>query len=412
MSSAIAGATNGADVFFLLMGGILVFAMHSGFAFLEVGTVRHKNQVNALVKILVDFAVSTIAYFFVGYGIAYGVHFFVSAAILNGNEGGLFAPQGRDLVKFFFLLTFAAAIPAIISGGIAERARFWPQAIATGLIVGLIYPFFEGIVWHGNFGLQIWLTSTFGAAFHDFAGSVVVHTVGGWLALGAVLMLGRRQGRYTKAGRLVAFPPSSIPWLALGSWLLCIGWFGFNVMSAQSLEAVSGLVALNSLMAMVGGILSALVIGRNDPGFSHNGALAGLVAICAGSDVMHPLGALITGAVAGALFVIMFEWSQSKAKIDDVLGVWALHGLCGLWGGIACGIFGLTSLGGIGGVSFASQLVGSLGGAGFALITGLIVYGTLRQTLGIRLSPEEEHRGADLSIHKVGANPESDIPAR
>lgn len=412
MNSAIAGASNGADVFFILMGGILVFAMHSGFAFLEVGTVRHKNQVNALVKILVDFAISTIAYFFVGYGVAYGVHFFVNAATLNGNEGDLFAPQGRDLVKFFFLLTFAAAIPAIISGGIAERARFWPQAIATAVIVGLIYPFFEGIVWNGNFGIQERLTLAFGFPFHDFAGSIVVHAVGGWLALGAVIMLGRRYGRYAKDGRLMAFPPSSIPWLALGSWLLCIGWFGFNVMSAQSLEAISGLVAMNSLMAMVGGILAALIVGRNDPGFTHNGALAGLVAVCAGSDIMHPLGALVTGGVAGALFVIMFGWSQSKAKIDDVLGVWALHGLCGLWGGLACGIFGLTSLGGIGGVSFASQLIGSLGGAVFALAAGFAVYGTLARTVGIRLSQEEEHRGADLSIHKIGANPESDIPAR
>ena len=418
MSSAIANAANGANIFFILMGAILVFAMHSGFAFLEVGTVRHKNQVNALVKILVDFAISTIAYFFVGYGIAYGVHFFVSAAVLNGNtlvnahEPALFAPQGRDLVKFFFLLTFAAAIPAIISGGIAERARFWPQAIATAIIVGLIYPFFEGIVWNGNFGFQYWLADTFGASFHDFAGSVVVHTVGGWLALGAVIMLGRRHGRYTKAGKLVAFPPSSIPWLALGSWFLCIGWFGFNVMSAQSLDAISGLVAINSLMAMVGGVLSALVIGRNDPGFTHNGALAGLVAVCAGSNVMHPIGALITGVIAGALFVSMFGWCQSKAKIDDVLGVWALHGLCGLWGGIACGIFGLASLGGIGGVAFMSQLIGSFSGAIFALVAGFAVYGVLARTIGIRLSLEEEYRGADLSIHKISANPEGDIPAR
>ena len=412
MGSAIAGTANGADVFFILTGAILVFAMHSGFAFLEVGTVRHKNQVNALVKILVDFAVSTIAYFFVGYGVAYGVHFFVSAPVLNGNEGGLFAPQGRDLVKFFFLLTFAAAIPAIISGGIAERARFWPQAMATAILIGLVYPFFEGLVWNGNWGFQDWLALTFGAAFHDFAGSVVVHAVGGWIALGAIIMLGRRQGRYTKAGKLNAFPPSSIPWLALGSWFLCIGWFGFNVMSAQSLATVSGLVAVNSLMAMVGGILAALVIGRNDPGFTHNGALAGLVAICAGSDLMHPIGALVTGGVAGALFVVMFEWSQSKARLDDVLGVWALHGLCGLWGGIACGIFGLVSLGGIGGVSFMSQFVGSLTGAAFALLAGFAVYGFLARSIGIRLSPEDEHRGADLAIHKIGANPEADIPAR
>ncbi|MAM95936.1 ammonium transporter [Parvibaculum sp.] len=405
----------GADVFFLLMGAILVFAMHSGFAFLEVGTVRHKNQVNALVKILADFAVSTIAYFFVGYAVAYGVGFFFSAAVLNGDAaaaGASFAPQGASLVKFFFLLTFAAAIPAIISGGIAERARFWPQAMATAIIVGLVYPFFEGLVWNGNFGLQDSLENAFGAPFHDFAGSIVVHAVGGWLALGAVVMLGQRRGRYTRDGNLVGFPPSSIPWLALGSWLLCVGWFGFNVMSAQSLESVSGLVALNSLLAMVGGILMSLVVGRNDPGFIHNGALAGLVAVCAGSDVMHPLGSLVVGGIAGALFVVMFEACQRRFKIDDVLGVWPLHGLCGLWGGIAAGIFGLTELGGLGGVSFLSQLAGSLGGALYAGLAGLALYAILKATIGIRLSQEEEHRGADLSIHRIGANPEADIPPR
>lgn len=410
IESASAGMGAGGDVFFILVGAILVFAMHSGFAFLEVGTVRHKNQVNALVKILADFAISTIAYFFVGYAVAYGVDFLVSAAELNGaTKGSAYGPQGLSLVKFFFLLTFAAAIPAIISGGIAERARFWPQAMATAIIVGLVYPFFEGLVWNGNFGVQAFLEETFGAPFHDFAGSIVVHAVGGWLALGAVIMLGRRNGRYTKEGKLVGFPPSSIPWLALGSWLLCIGWFGFNVMSAQSLESVSGLVAMNSLLAMAGGILASLVVGRNDPGFIHNGALAGLVAVCAGSDIMHPLGSFVVGGVAGALFVVMFEASQRRFRIDDVLGVWPLHGLCGLWGGIAAGIFGLTELGGLGGVTFLSQLAGSLAGAAYAGLAGFALYGLLKALVGIRLSAEEEHRGADLSIHHIGANPESEM---
>lgn len=412
-ASASSGA--GADVFFILMGAILVFAMHSGFAFLEVGTVRHKNQVNALVKILADFAVSTVAYFLVGYMVAYGVTFFVNAAVLSGAEameGTDFAPQGLTLVKFFFLLTFAAAIPAIISGGIAERSRFWPQAMATAIIVGLVYPFFEGLVWNGNFGFQTWLEESFGAPFNDFAGSIVVHAVGGWLAFGAVILLGRRNGRYTKEGKLVGFPPSSIPWLALGSWLLCVGWFGFNVMSAQSLEGVSGLVAINSLLAMAGGILASLAAGRNDPGFIHNGALAGLVAVCAGSNVMHPAGSFVVGAVAGVLFVVMFEASQRRFKIDDVLGVWPLHGLCGLWGGIAAGIFGLAELGGLGGVSFMSQLIGSLAGALYAGFAGFAVYGLLKVSVGIRLGQEEEHRGADLSIHRIGANPEADIPPR
>ena len=389
----------GSDVLFVLLGAIMVLAMHAGFAFLELGTVRKKNQVNALVKILTDFSMSTIAYFFIGYGIAYGVDFMASA-------GQLAEKNGYDLVKFFFLLTFAAAIPAIVSGGIAERAKFNPQLAATFLLVGFIYPFFEGMVWNGNLGFQDWLEASFGARLHDFAGSVVVHAVGGWIGLAAVIMLGARHGRYRKEGGIAAHPPSSIPFLALGAWILTVGWFGFNVMSAQAIEAVSGLVAVNSLMAMVGGTLAALFAGRNDPGFIHNGPLAGLVAVCAGSDLMHPLGALVTGAVAGALFVVMFTITQNRWKIDDVLGVWPLHGLCGAWGGIAAGIFGLKALGGIGGVTFMAQLVGTLAGIAVALIGGFIVYGVLKATVGIRLDQEHEFQGADLSIHKISATPE------
>ena len=392
----------GSDVFFLVMGAVLVLAMHAGFAFLEAGTVRKKNQVNALMKILTDFSVSTVAYFFVGYAVAYGINFLSGAPALS-------AKSGLELVKFFFLLTFAAAVPAIISGGIAERARFWPQLVASALIVAVVYPFYEGIVWGERFHVQALFESSFGAKFHDFAGSVVVHAMGGWIALGAVLLLGARKGRYSKEGRVIAIPPSSIPFLALGSWILVVGWFGFNVMSAQGLDKVSGLVAINSLMALAGGTLAGLIAGRNDPGFAHNGALAGLVAVCAGSDVMHPVGALVTGAVAAVLFVVTFTLAQHRWKIDDVLGVWPLHGLAGTWGGIACGIFGSQTLGGMGGVSLLAQILGTLGGVAIALVGGLAIYGTLKKWVGIRMSEEEEYEGADLSIHKTSANPEEDM---
>jgi Amt family ammonium transporter len=395
LQSAVDNLVHGSNTLFILLGAVMVLAMHAGFAFLEVGTVRHKNQVNALSKIISDFAVSTLAYFFVGYWVAYGVTFLAPAATLT-------VDNGYALVKFFFLLTFAAAIPAIISGGIAERAKFGPQLCATILIVAFVYPFFEGVIWNGNFGFQAWLLATFGASFHDFAGSVVVHAVGGWLALTAVLLLGPRNGRY-REGRLVAFAPSNIPFLALGSWILIVGWFGFNVMSAQTMAAVSGLVAVNSLMAMVGGTVAALVVGRNDPGFLHNGPLAGLVAICAGSDVMHPVGALLTGVIAGGMFVFAFTAVQVKWKIDDVLGVWPLHGLCGVWGGIACGIFGQQAFGGLGGVSLISQLLGTGLGIAVALVGGFAVYGLLKSSIGIRLSQEEEYYGADLSVHKIGS---------
>ena len=392
----------GIDALFILLGAIMVLAMHAGFAFLELGTVRKKNQVNALVKILVDFSISTVVYFAVGYSVAYGTTFFVGADVLAQRNG-------YDLVKFFFLLTFAAAIPAIVSGGIAERARFYPQLIATAVIVGFIYPFYEGIVWNQHFGLQAWLKALTGNEFHDFAGSVVVHAVGGWIALPAVLLLGARSNRYKKDGAISAHPPSSIPFLALGAWVLCVGWFGFNVMSAQTVDKISGLVAVNSLMAMVGGTLAALWLGKNDPGFVHNGPLAGLVAVCAGSDLMHPLGALVVGGVAGALFVAMFTLTQNRWKIDDVLGVWPLHGICGTWGGIAAGVFGLPALGGLGGVNVLAQLIGTLSGVAWAVLTSFLLYGLLKVTMGLRLSQEEEFEGADLSIHKINASPDREV---
>jgi Amt family ammonium transporter len=394
-TNAIATLTSGADTLFLLLGAIMVLAMHAGFAFLELGTVRNKNQVNALVKIITDFGVSTIAYFFIGYYLAYDKTFLSSATTLMSQNG-------LELTRFFFLLTFAAAIPAIVSGGIAERARFYPMLCSSFLIVGLIYPLFEGIAWNGRWGVQEWLTATFGAPFHDFAGSVVVHAVGGWIGLVALTLLGMRRGRI-RGKQIFSFAPSNIPMLALGAWILIVGWFGFNVMSAQKLSGISGLVAVNSLMAMVGGTLVALFLGKNDPGFIHNGPLAGLVAVCAGSDLMHPVGALVVGGVAGAIFIVVFTFLQRRPQIDDVLGVWPLHGLCGAWGGIAAGIFGSQALGGIGGVSFMSQLLGTVMGIVIAVLGALLVYGAMKKFVGLRLSQEDEHEGTDLAIHKISA---------
>ncbi len=396
--------TTSLDVLFILLGAILVLFMHAGFAFLEVGTVQHKNQVNALVKIMTDLGVSTVAYFFIGYGVAYGV--FLGFNLDGQLTQAMTEKSGYELVKFFFLMTFAAAIPAIVSGGIAERARFYPVLLATFLTVAFIYPLFEGMAWNGNFGFQTWLESSYGAPFHDFAGSIVVHAVGGWIALAAILILGARHNRYNAQGKMQhVYPPSSIPFLALGAWILSVGWFGFNVMSAQAVEGIQGLVAMNSLMAMVGGILAATVVGDKDPGFIHNGPLAGLVAICAGSDVVSPLGALVIGLVAGALFVKAFTWTQKTLKVDDVLGVWPLHGLCGVWGAIAVGIFGSTALGGLGGVAMMSQILGTLAGVGVALIGGFIVYWLVNKLMTLRMSDEDQYQGADLSIHKIHANP-------
>ena len=402
-TSLVTGLKSSGDVLFLMLGAVMAFAMHAGFAFLEVGTVRKKNQVNAFVKILTAWSVSTVVYFLIGFPIAYGISFLKPADELMSKA------QGYDLVHYFFLLCFAACIPAIISGGIAERAKFWPQVIAGAIFAGISYPLFESLIWGQNASfLQSIFKSIGGAEFHDYAGSVVVHSIGGWIALPAVLILGPRMGRYVR-GKSNPIPVSNIPFLALGSWILAVGWFGFNVMSAGNLEKISGLVAVNSLMAMVGGTLAALVAGKNDPGFVHNGALAGLIAVCAGSDIMHPLAAFVVGCVAAVIFVYGFHYEQEKLRIDDVLGVWPLHGIIGSWGGIAAGIFGQKFMGGMGGVSFISQVAGSVAAILFALASGFIVYGLLAKTIGIRLEQEDEFAGADLSIHNIGAYPEDHI---
>ena len=404
MEQDIVSLTSSGDVLFMMLGAVMVFAMHGGFAFLEVGTVRKKNQVNALVKTLVNFSISTIVYFLVGYAIAYGMYFFQPAKMLVGDN------QGYELVHFFFLLTFAAAVPAIISGGIAERAKFWTQALAAAIFVAIVYPLFEGMVWGQITFLgqdDSWLAGiTGGIPFHDYAGSVVVHSMGGWIALAGVYILGPRLGRWDSQGKSRPIPISNVPFLALGSWMLCVGWFGFNVMSAATMSGISGLVAVNSLMAMIGGVLVALWVSKNDPGFIHNGALAGLVAICAGSDKAHPLGALIIGGLAGVILVKGFTWEQEKLKIDDVLGVWPLHGICGSWGGIACGIFGQESLGGMGGVSILGQTIGTVAAIVIALVSGFIVYKILDSLFGIRLEADEEMKGSDLTIHKLESYPE------
>lgn len=390
------------DVLFLLLGAVMIFSMHAGFAFLEVGSVRKQSQVNALNKILFEWAISTVVYFVIGYPVARGFSFWMSADALSQEPGAM--------VKFFLFLGFAACVPAIISGGVAERAKFWTNTLAGAVFVGLAYPMLEACCW-GQFSGKVfgegsWLANLTGGGFHDYAGSVVVHSMGGWLALPAILLMGPRRKRYSYAGDSQPIRVSSIPFLALGSWILCAGWFGFNVMSAGALGNISALVAINSLMAMVGGTLMANVLSKNDVGFTHNGALAGLVAVCAGSDVYHPIGALVVGGVAGAIFVFGFQWVTEKLKIDDVLGVWPLHGLCGSWGGVAAGIFGMTYLGGTGGVSIGSQLIVTGVTLAYAFVVGALVYGVLKMTFGIRLGDHEEMLGSDLAIHHVETCPE------
>ncbi len=399
------------NMFFLIWGGVLVFSMHAGFAFLEAGLVRRKNVVNAFNKILMEWLVAAVGYFVLGYGIAHGIYFaLMSVGAIE--EAGL----QYNLAHYFFMLTFATAAIAIISGGVAERVKLKAHLIAATFVTSLIYPFFEGLVWDSSaiFGNPLgsdsgFLAGLFGSGFHDFAGSVVVHAIGGWLALPAVYILGPRIGRFVN-GEVKEFPIHSVPYVALGSWFLAVGWYGFNVASAGALDNLRlGLVAANSTLAMAGGGLVAALLSRHDPGFLHNGVLAGLVAVCAGSDIYHPLGAFVVGAVAGALFVWGFKFEIERLRLDDVLGVWALHGVCGAWGGIAAGIFGSSALGGAGGVSFLSQLAGTLIAVVYALVAATVLYKAIDITIGLRASEEEEQKGLDLAYHRTDAYPEEAV---
>ena len=409
MLPSLAQLNQSGNILLLVWGAALVFSMHAGFAFLEAGSVRKKNVVNALTKIVMDWSVSTLVYFAIGFPLAYGISFLKPVAELTGTNN-----TGFDFVHFFFLLTFAACIPAIISGGIAERSKFGTQVLAGAIFVGLVYPFYESLIWGrlgvdatgANIGFNLLLQHIGGWGFHDYAGSVVVHAMGGWLALPAIMILGPRLDRYRRNGESVAPPIHSIPYVALGSWFLMVGWFGFNVASAGHLSDISGLVALNSLMAMVGGVVSAALASKNDAVAMYNGALAGLVAVCAGSDRYHPIGAAIVGAIAGIIFVKAFQFINEKWRLDDVLGVWPLHGLGGAWGGIAAGIFGLEIFWGKGGVSFISQLLGTALCVIIALVGGGIVYYALHRIIGFRLTPKEEVLGSDLVVHSSKAYPE------
>lgn len=390
------------NVLFLLLGAVMILSMHAGFAFLEAGSVSRKNQVNAFNKIIFDWSVTTIAYFVIGFPISYGIFLYSNTSILTEQNG-------FQLVRFFFLLGFAAVIPAIISGGIVGRMKFYIQSVIAIILGSLVYPLFESLAWGRNSFIMgspdSYFARLFGAPFHDFAGSAVVHSVGGWIGLAAILVLGPRTGRFS--GKFNT-RPSSIPFLTLGSWILIVGWFGFNVMSSQNIENISGLVAINSLMAMVGGTITGLIFSRNDVGYTHNGALAGLVAICAGSDVVHPFSALLIGGIAGIIFMVMFEL-EAKWKIDDVLGIWPLHGINGTWGGIAAGIFGRKALGGQYDLSFLSQLSGSLLALVYAFAAGFIVYKIADMTVGLRISEHQELVGADLTFHRIDANPEQSL---
>ncbi|UXM85058.1 ammonium transporter [Methanococcus aeolicus] len=387
-------ATSG-DVFYLVVMGVLVFLMQLGFAMLEGGQVRKKNVNNVMMKNYSDWIIGCLSWLFVGSVLATSI---VPADFISW-WGKIFMTSwdsiNIDLANWFFGLVFAATAATIVSGGVAERIKFSAYVLIAVLIVAFVYPFF---VYLGPWGSGM-------IGWADYAGSLIVHGLGGFLALGAIMALGPRIGRFVN-GQAIPLLGHNIPMAVFGSFALAIGWYGFNVGSSLALGDISGLVVATTTLAMAGGGLGGMLASKNDVLFTANGIVAGLVAICAGTDIVSPIAALIIGLLAGIQVPIVYKLIE-KAKLDDVCGVVPVHGTAGILGALLAGIFGMEALGGAGGVSFVDQAIaciftmvyGTGLGFGIAKLAGLL-------TGGLRVKEEEEKLGLDLAEHKLPAYPE------
>lgn len=361
----------GGDLTLLLLAALTLLVMQTGFALREAGNVSQQHQADSVAKTLLVFAVSAIAYVAFGYYISYGFH--LRTPVLAPVAGGK-----HDLIQFLVLVTLATAVPAIVAGSVAQRARFWPQLASTALIAGVIYPLFEQIVWGRRLYAQHVLMSSFGAEFHDFSGAVLVHVMGGWLALVASMLIGQRPSGYGQESDARTRTTLCL----LGSWLLTLAWLATIVLNSYRPQAFAQVVAVNGLSAIIGGALGALAAARGERRAAFTGALAGVIAICAGADVVNAGGALSIGAAAGALVIAGAAMCKHYWRVDDETGVWALHAIAGTWGSLAAAVFAHAALGGRGGMSFMAQLIGVLGGTGLAIVTGFVIYGVLnRMTL-------------------------------
>ncbi|WP_423792190.1 ammonium transporter [Methanocaldococcus indicus] len=395
---ALVHLANASDVFFLVVMGVLVFMMQWGFAMLEGGQVRKKNVNNVMMKNMVDWLIGCVSWLFIG-GILASSGFDISAYIDWWHKilGSNWPNNGLDLASWFFGLVFCATAATIVSGGVAERIKFSAYVIISLIITAFLYPLF---VYLGPWGASI-------VPWHDYAGSLVVHGLGGFLALGAILALGPRIGRFVN-GKPVPILGHNIPMAVFGAFALAIGWYGFNVGSSLALGDISGLVCATTTMAMAGGGIGALIASKNDVLFTANGIVAGLVAICSGTDVVSPIGGLLIGLAAGLQVPIVYRLVE-KAGLDDVCGVVPVHGTAGVVGAILAGIFGMKMFGGAGGVSLIDQIIASIFCIVYGTGLGFILAKIVDMIMGLRVSEEEELKGLDLAEHKMPAYPEEEI---
>ena len=394
-----------ADYVWTLVAAALVFFMQAGFAMVEAGFTRAKNAVNIMMKNLMDFSMGSIAYWAIGFGLMFGVSktgfFGTSGFFLSDFEVG---GDPWVLAFWMFQVVFAATAATIVSGAMAERTKFTGYLVYSVIVSAIIYPIFGSWAWGSLFNGSGWLE---GLGFIDFAGSTVVHSVGGWAALAGAIVLGPRLGKYTKDGRVKPILGHNIPLAALGVFILWLGWFGFNPGSTTAASKDIAMIFVNTNLAAAAGCVLAMIVswmkfGKPEAGMSLNGALAGLVGITAGCANVTPGSAVIIGAVAGILVVFSVLFFD-KIKIDDPVGAVSVHGVNGAWGTLAAGIFN------IGGTSLkiiSVQCIGILACFVWTFATAYILFKVINATMGLRVSEEEELEGLDSTEHGGHAYPD------
>ena len=407
--AAIEGVQNHANYLWTLIAAILVFFMQPGFAMVEAGFTRAKNAVNILMKNLMDFAMGSIMFWAIGFGLMFGA----SAGGWIGTSGFFlseFSPDGDPWVLIFWLFqtVFAATAATIVSGAMAERTKFTAYLIYSAILTALIYPIFGSWAWGGLHNGGGWLENL---GFIDFAGSTVVHSVGGWAALAGAIVLGPRMGKYGKDGSIRPILGHNIPLAALGVFILWMGWFGFNAGSTTTADTSIAMIAVNTNLAAAAGAICAMVtswvkFGKSEISMSLNGALAGLVGITAGCANVSPLSSVFIGAIAGVLVVMAVLFIDQKLKIDDPVGAISVHGVCGAWGTLAAGLF---NMGGTTAAIIGVQLLGIVACFLWTFGVAFAMFKIIEATNGLRVSPEEEMEGLDFTEHGGVAYPDFEV---
>jgi Amt family ammonium transporter len=412
---------NNINTVWTCLAAFMVFFMQAGFALVEMGMTRAKNCINIIMKNLMDFAVGSLLFFFIGFGLMFGAtngFFGTTDFMLSGITG-----DSWDYTFILFQTVFAATAATIVSGAMAERTIFTSYLLYSVFITGIIYPISGSWAWGSLHNGSGWLENLSTGAFIDFAGSTVVHSLGGWLALAGAITIGPRKGKYTQDGRALAIPGHNIPLASLGVFILWLAWFGFNAGSTTvgdgSIGRIAFITNISAVVAAVTTMLASWVkFKKPDVTMSLNGALAGLVAITAGCANVNWMGAAIIGFVAGILVFYSILFFDIKLKIDDPVGAISVHGVCGAWGTIAVGFFGAEKVLGIAeansGLFYgggANQLISQLIGVGaffaWAFGTGLILFKLIQKIAGLRVTPQEEYVGLDIEEHGMEAYYES-----